>query len=169
MSRTAIYAITILVLAALLVPCTGLAQETNPPVRAYPEKDPFIAGILSWLMMGTGQMYCREYTKGSIFIAADLIDKAALVLLISHINSTYAPQSGEIININISAFDAGTQALTILYLVGSLSLRAYSVIDAMNSARKYNERIFAPRRREGLDFSLGTDRVSVEYTIRFDK
>ncbi len=169
MSRTAICAITILVLAALLAPCAGLAQETNPPVRAYPEKDPFIAGILSWLMMGTGQMYCREYTKGSIFIAADLIDKAALVLLISHINSRYAPQSGEIININFSAFDTGTQALTLLYLVGSLSLRAYSVIDAMNSAKKYNERIFAPRRQEGLDFSLGADRVSVEYTIRFDK
>jgi len=169
MSRTVIYAITILVLAAFLVPCTGLAQESSPPVRAYPEKDPFIAGLLSWLMMGTGQMYCREYTKGSIFIAADLIDKAALVLLISHINSTYAPQSGEIININFSAFDTGTQALTILYLVGSLSLRAYNVIDAMNSAKKYNERMFSPRRQEGLDFSLGADNVSVEYTIRFDK
>ncbi|MBN2322858.1 MAG: hypothetical protein JXQ30_03925 [Spirochaetes bacterium] len=169
MKRTAMVTVAILVLVALLVPCAGLAQENTPPVRPYPEKDPFIAGLLSWLMMGTGQMYCREYTKGSIFIAADLVDKIALILLISHINSTYAPQSGEIININFSSFDTGTQALTLLYLVGSLSLRAYSVIDAMNSAKKYNERIFAPRRQEGLDFSLGADRVSVEYTIRFDK
>ena len=83
MSRTAIVAVTVVVLIAFLSPWMGFAQQNtlqDAPVRVYPEKDPFVAGLLSWLMMGTGQMYCREYTKGSIFIAADLADKTAFVL-----------------------------------------------------------------------------------------
>jgi TM2 domain-containing membrane protein YozV len=81
--------------------------ETNlVPYTDY--KDPFIAGLLSWFMMGIGQFYCKEYTKGSIFIAADLADKTSLILLISYINSRYS-QSDQIIYINWSAFDPGTK------------------------------------------------------------
>jgi hypothetical protein len=172
MRRTAVVAILVVVLSGFISPWAGFAQQKklqDVPVRVYPEKDPFVAGFLSWLMMGTGQMYCREYTKGSIFIAADLIDKTAFVLLVSYINNKYAPSSGEIININWNAFDTGTKAVTLLYLVGSLSLRFYSVIDAVESANKYNERFFSPRREEGLDFSLSANSVGLEYTIRFDE
>jgi hypothetical protein len=172
MSRTAIVAVTVVVLIAFLSPWMGFAQQNtlqDAPVRVYPEKDPFVAGLLSWLMMGTGQMYCREYTKGSIFIAADLADKTAFVLLVSHINSKYAPGSGEIININWNAFDTGTKVLTIAYFVGSLALRFYNVLDAVDSANRYNERFFSPRREEGFDFSLDVDSVGAGYTIRFEE
>ena len=169
MSRKVLY----IVLIVFFTSWAGFAQQEEAPgapVRIYPaEKDPFVAGLLSWLMMGTGQMYCHEYTKGSIFIAADLVDKVALVLLISHINSKYAPSSGEIININWDSFDSGTKVLTLLYFAGSLTLRFYNVIDAVNSANNYNRRYFAQPREEGFDFSLGQDMLSVEYTIRFDE
>jgi hypothetical protein len=172
MGRTAIYIITVVILIVFFSSWIGFAQEEVPStsVRVFPaEKDPFVAGLLSWLMMGTGQMYCHEYTKGSIFIAADLVDKVALVLLVSHINSKYAPSSGEIINIKWDSFDPGTKIITLLYFAGSLTLRFYNVIDAVNSANNYNRRYFTQRSEEGLDFSLGQDMLSVEYKFRFDE
>lgn len=171
MSRTAIYIITVVILIVFFSSWAGFAQEVpGAPVRIYPaEKDPFVAGLLSWLMMGTGQMYCNEYTKGSIFIAADLVDKVALIFLISHINSKYAPSSGEIININWDSFDSGTKIITLLYFAGSLTFRFYNVIDAVNSANNYNRRYFSQRSEEGFDFSLGQDIMSVEYKFRFDE
>jgi hypothetical protein len=127
-------------------------------------KDPFIAGVLSWFMMGIGQIYCREYTKGSLFIAADLADKASLIFLVSHINNKYSPESGTAI-INWGSFNDGTKILIIAYLAASVSLRFYSVIDAIQSANKYNERVFSRRERGGLSFSYERKRVSLFYSI----
>ena len=173
MKKIVCYAICIAIMLVLFSSSLTFAEQLNlyeTPVRVYPaEKDPFIAGLLSWLMMGTGQIYCREYTKGSIFIAADLVDKATLVLLISHINSTYAPGSGEIININWDAFSTETKTLTILYFIGSIGLRFYNVIDAVNSANEYNRKYFSKDKPQGVSFSYSDGGFSVGYNIRFNE
>jgi hypothetical protein len=127
-------------------------------------KDPFVAGVFSWFMMGVGQIYCREYWKGSLFIAADLVDKVALLLLVSHVNSKYSPESGTAI-INWSSFDDGTKVLIITYLAASLGLRFYSVVDAIHSANDYNDRMFAQRERSGLSFANDGKKVSLSYSI----
>jgi hypothetical protein len=163
----------IVMLSILFSSSVVFAQQRDLPdipVRAYPaRKDPFVAGLLSWLMMGTGQMYCHEYTKGSIFIAADLLDKAALVLLISHINSTYAPPSGEIININWYAFDTETKALTILYFVGTLGLRFYNVIDAVSSANNFNTRYFSQKKPKEVSCTFEENKFILQYNFRFSE
>lgn len=129
-----------------------------------PSKDPFIAGLLSWFMMGVGQIYAKEYTKGSLFIAAGLVDKLALVLLISHINSTYGSKE-EIVYVDWQAFDSSTRALIITYLAGSLGLRTFCAIDAVQSAKKFNRRFYA-RDDQGFSLSL-EDEVRLQYHIRF--
>lgn len=151
----------------------GLAQEMEPygntskPELHSIEKDPFIAGLLSWFMMGIGQIYCREYTKGSIFMAADLLDKGTFILLISHINKKYAPDNDESIYINWKAFDTGTKVMVIGYVMGSLTLRFYNVIDAVKSAQKYNERYLSESEERGLLFDMNEGSVSLGYTLRF--
>ena len=173
MKRTIYYAVCIVIIFLFISSLLTFADQLNhydTSDRIYPaEKDPFIAGLLSYLMMGTGQIYCHEYTKGSIFIAADLVDKAVLVLLISHINSTYAPSSGEIININWDAFSTETKTLTIIYFIGSVGLRFYNVIDAVNSANEYNRKYFSKKGPQGVSFSLSGDGFSVGYNIHFNE
>jgi len=147
------------------VSCFSLYETGKPSLPG--EKDPFIAGLLSWFMLGIGQIYVQEYTKGSLFIAAGFVDKAALVLLISHINTKYAPSDNEIVNINWKSFDGSTKFLVISYLAGTLGLRLYSVIDAVQSARNYNERYYSHSKKGGLSFSLDNDTFSLNYNFRF--
>ncbi len=178
MKNIILYTILICILFILLSSVLCFPQDLNlmnadlynTHTRLYPtEKDPFIAGLLSWLMMGTGQIYCREYTKGSIFIAADLADKAAFVLLLSYINNRYASAGTEIINIDWNAFDTGTKLLTVLYFTGTLSLRFYNVLDAINSANIYNKKYFSQREKSTLTFSIDHDKFFLRYNIHFSE
>jgi hypothetical protein len=139
-----------------------LANRTFLPAS---EKDPFIAGLLSWFMMGMGQIYAHEYTKGSIFIAANLASKLSLVLLISHINTKYSPGGNEIINIDWKSFDSSTKFLIIGYFATSFGLRVYNVVDAVKSAREYNERFFSQKGENGFSFSIDPERVSINLSF----
>ena len=159
-------------------PYTGATDPTstvNPSgITTYqaessvsPYKDPFIAGVLSWFMMGVGQIYAGEYWKGSLFIAVSLTNKILLVLLLNHINSKYG-SSNEIVNVNWSTFDTSTRVLIVLYIVEALGLRIFNVVDAVTSAQRYNERIEAARER-GFSFDIGGDDVSLYYYYRFNE
>jgi len=141
-----------------------LMNDTSD-IFAYPSrKDPFIAGLLSWFMMGIGQIYCREYTKGSIFIAVDLLDKTSMVLLISYINNKYAPKSDEIIYINWKAFDNETKFLIITYLAAKIGIRFYSVIDAIQCANEYNQQYLRKEPEKSFSFNYNDNRIVISYT-----
>lgn len=147
----------------------GIAREEQELILM--RKDPFIAGLLSWFMMGIGQIYCREYTKGSLFIAADLLDKVTLILLVSYINDKYAPSSGTA-TINWGSFEDGTKALILVYLATSLGLRFYSTVDAIQSANRFNERMFSRGDKSapgGLSFAVEPDRYSLSYSFRLNE
>jgi hypothetical protein len=141
----------------------------NRPVLYPREKDPFLAGLLSWFMMGVGQIYVQEYTKGSLFIAADLVDKASLILLISHINKKYSPDGTELIYINWRDFSPGTKVLILSYISISLGLRMYCVVDAYKSAQRYNERYFPMGKDKGLSMNIDAENISISYSIRLNK
>jgi hypothetical protein len=134
-------------------------------LKTPPRKDPFIAGLLSWFMMGVGQIYVHEYTKGSVFIAVDLTNKVLLLLLISHINSKYSPDSDEIVNVDWNSFDSGTKFFIIAYLTESLGVRIFSVVDAVQSAQQYNERFSNQKDETGFAFNLKGDEISIGYNF----
>lgn len=135
---------------------------TNRTFLPPAEKDPFIAGLLSWFMMGMGQIYAHEYTKGSVFITANVASKLALVLLISHINTKYSPGGNEIINIDWKSFDNNTKFLVISYFATYFGLKVYNVVDAVKSAREYNERFFSQKGKSGLSLSIDPEKVSLK-------
>ena len=146
---------------------TGELDLLQGVLKTPPRKDPFVAGLLSWFMMGVGQIYVHEYTKGSIFIAVDLTNKVLLLLLISHINSKYSPSSNEIVNVDWSSFDAGTKFLIIAYLTESLGIRIFSVVDAVQSAQSYNDRFSTQKDELGLSLKLNDDEISIGYNYWF--
>jgi hypothetical protein len=45
---------------------------------AKPSKNPTVAGILSGLMPGLGQFYCRAWKKGAGFLVGAIVVDAAL-------------------------------------------------------------------------------------------
>ena len=130
-------------------------------------KDPFIAGLLSWFMMGVGQIYVHEYWKGSLFIAADLTNKVLLILLINHINQKYGSKD-EVVNVDWRSFESGTKVLIIGYLVEALGTRIFSVFDAVQSAHRYNERFTGSRTERGYSFEINGDDISLGYYYRFN-
>jgi hypothetical protein len=136
----------------------------------YPkEKDPFIAGLLSWFMMGVGQIYVQEYTKGSLFIAADLVDKASLILLISHINKKYSSTEDGLIAVNWRDINTGTRALIVSYISVHFGLRLFCVIDAYKSAQNYNSRYFTKENNKGFSLDISKESISLGYSMQFDK
>jgi hypothetical protein len=166
--------LTLVVFSYTVAFCEEPWGEKNEPHDVLQEqtrktKDPFIAGLLSWFMMGVGQIYVQEYTKGSILIAADLIDRASLVLLVAHINKKYAPSDNQIINVNWGEFNTGTKVLIISYFAASVGLRFYSAIDAYRSAVKYNDRYTKRNTNAGLSFDVGYERIFLGYCVQFNE
>ncbi len=104
------------------------------PVFTY--KDPFLAGVLSWVMPGAGQIYAQSYTKGSVFIFANLVDKSSMVLLLLYLNNNYKNVST---GISWKDLDTRDKALIISYFAISTTLKLYNSIDAIYTAEKYNK------------------------------
>ena len=119
----------------------------------YKYRNPFLAGFLSGMMWGTGQIYCGEYTKGSLFVFGDLIYKGLLVGLILKLNNRYS--TGGTDPVRWSEFSATDRGLVIGYIVTYIGLTVLSTADAVQSAVLYNKK-HSPG--SGLHFSLVEDR-----------
>lgn len=152
-------------------PALRISPDTQKPLSDHTgsvdRKDPFLAGLLSWFMMGIGQIYCKEYTKGSLFIALDLVDKTTMLLLISYINTKYKPGEGEVIYMNWNAFDNSTKLLVVTYILAKVGLRFYNVVDAINSANSYNRRYSSKMPdKDNFEVKLGKNEVGIGYKIK---
>jgi hypothetical protein len=143
---------------------TVLLAEGQPIPRP---KDPFVAGLLSFFMLGVGQIYAKEYTKGSLFIAAGLVDKLSLILLISHINNKYGPEGDELVNIDWKSFDNSTRFLVISYITASLGLRVFCVVDAVSSTKKFNERYFSTSQQSTTNLSFDDEQLKLQFNLNF--
>ena len=152
-------AIFLLVLAASVViaqadvPVSQSNEISNIGKPSYSYKDPFLAGVLSWVMPGAGQIYAQSYTKGSVFIFANLVDKTSMVMLLLYLNNNY---KGVATGITWKDLRTGDKALIISYLALSTTLKLYNSIDAIYTAERYN------RSRHNLKLGLYFDPNRVE-------
>ncbi len=92
-------------------------METGHP------KNPTLAGVLSGVMPGLGQFYCRQWGKGAGFLVGMLVADAGTGMTRTVLDVL---QSGQL-----------PQDLT-LFLIGALvvlAIAAWSVIDAVRTAR----------------------------------
>lgn len=93
---------------------------------AKPSKSPAMAGVLSGLMPGLGQFYCRRWGKGAGFLVGALVIDAGLgvseglmSLLQGALAGTSLPNSGAIL----------------LRSLPLLALAAWSIVDAVATAK----------------------------------
>ena len=133
-------------------------------------KDPFIAGLLSWSWSGLGQFYTQSYTRGSLFLAADIAQKGFLIYGIFYYSDKYSGEEGNIVKWkNISNRDKG---IIIGYLFSMLIMKIACVVDAVNSAEDYNRDIYFPywKRRNRLRFSIENedDRINISMSRSFN-
>lgn len=91
-------------------------------------RSPVVAGVLSGLMPGLGQFYCRQWMKGVGFLIGALVADAALgasegfFQLLQQLMAGSPPQ------------DAGSILLRSLPL---LAIAVWSVVDAVRSAHQF--------------------------------
>jgi len=91
--------------------------------------NPTIAGVLSGLMPGLGQFYCRQWGKGAGFLAGAVV-----------IDSGFGISLGMLELIQSSGAPIPSETL-IKLLLGSvlfLAIAAWSILDAVRSARKHS-------------------------------
>ncbi len=90
-------------------------------------KNPTLAGILSGVMPGLGQFYCRQWKKGAAFLIGALIMDAALGVSAGFLGLLQAGPGG-------LALD---QAMSILVrALPFLALAVWSVVDAVRTAKR---------------------------------
>lgn len=155
--------------ADAFAPTLSLGREmkkTKPPVREDVEreyfffdeperKDPFIAGLLSWAWPGLGQFYTQEYAKGSFYLLSDMVQKGLSVYLLFYYSDKYSASGSGIVRWDdMSSQDRG---VVISYLFSVLLLKVICVVDAVNSAEKYNRDIYFPhwKSERQVSFSFG--------------
>jgi hypothetical protein len=120
-------------------------------------KDPFVAGLLSWSWSGLGQFYTQEYTYGSLFLLADIVQKGVLVWMIFYYSDKYTSDDDEIVKWqDIEKKDKG---IIIGYIFSMLFVKVLCVVNAVDSAEKYNREIFFPywKHRSQVRLSLDVD------------
>lgn len=124
-------------------------------------KDPFVAGLLSWSWSGLGQFYTQEYTYGSLFLLADIVQKGVLVWMIFYYSDKYTSDDDEIVKWqNIEKKDKG---IIIGYIFSMLFVKVLCVVNAVDSAEKYNREIFFPywKHKSQVRLSLDVDDNSI--------
>ncbi len=99
-------------------------------------KDPFLAGILSSVMPGVGQIYSEEYTKGSLVILGDFIGKASLITVIVSLTTKYSSSSND--SVSWERLSGGDKALLLSVAITYLGFYIWNIIDAVESANDYN-------------------------------
>ena len=139
-------------------PVENLERNENIGTLFASRKDPFLAGFLSFMMMGTGHFYTGKYQRGSLFLFADILMKSALVGIILHIKSEYTTKTKDTVYWrDLNATDRGVViGFGILYTI----VLVLNVSDAVESAHEYNRRYLSESR-----FQLGLDTSSKSYKL----
>lgn len=93
---------------------------------AGPSQNPVIAGILSGLVPGLGQFYCRQWAKGAGFLVSALV-----------IDAVFGVSSGTLELLRSLGVPVSSEALGKL-LLGSLlflAVAVWSIVDAVRTAK----------------------------------
>ncbi len=90
-------------------------------------KNPTIAGVLSGVMPGLGQFYCRQWTKGIGFLVGTSV---LFVLLIGSVDPDKLQKAAET---GVPLDNMGQLLLTCVLL---LAVAVWSILDAVRTAKK---------------------------------
>ncbi len=139
----------------------GDAYFLDEPER----RDPFVAGVLSWSWTGLGHFYTQHYTRGSLFLMTDILQKGLLVYGIFHYTDKYSSSDDDIVKWqDISRRDRG---IMIGYVFSLLLVKVFGVVDAVRSADDYNREIYFPywKNRTRLRLSVETVEDGIQISM----
>lgn len=145
----------------------GTPAEPVVQTVYYDEKDPFVAGLLSATMLGLGQFYVKQYTKGSIFVLLDLVQKGMLIWMVSALNERYTARDGSDSIVEWKELTDGDQALVLGFVAFYFGTRLYSIVDAMSGAADYNRQSRLRASLPDLNYHVGRDTVAVSWNRKF--
>jgi TM2 domain-containing membrane protein YozV len=141
---------------SLLIPAVLFASE-NFQSRSQDRKNPFLAGIFSWYHPGLGQFYVGETRKATLFWITENVLFFSLVLNIADIKIGIKRDIGFEFSIKLKK---NPSTLRIASTVGLglllIAVHIYNIIDAINSAQEYNQKMFA------REFELSQKNFSIE-------
>ncbi len=166
------YIIIILVIlfAASLYSQENHSQENqsqeNKDIQ-YHKKDPFIAGLMSAFMMGLGQFYTKDYLSGSMFVLNDFIQKGMLILLVANFSDKYTDEEEKMVRWQkINTVD---KVIAISFAAYYFGTRLYCIIDAIDSAEKYNKNLEKEFTENNVKFNYlaNKDFLSVSLSKKF--
>jgi hypothetical protein len=128
-------------------------------------KDPFIAGVLSWVWPGLGQFYTQDYGAGSLFLLADLVQKGLLIYGAFYYSDKYSSSGNEVVR--WQDMKNRDQTIIIGYVFSVLFLKVYCVVDAVYSAERYNREVYFPywKSQNKARFSLDVSRDGVNVAV----
>ncbi len=137
------YFIIILILI-ILIPAFACGADNRDENASFERKNPFLAGILSWYHPGLGQFYVGETGKGTFFWITENVLLFATILNIADIKFSLKRDIGFEFKIRLKSNPSiGRITATAILGVLFIALHIYNVIDAINSARVYNQKLFA--------------------------
>jgi len=90
-------------------------------------KNPILAGVLSAVVPGLGQFYCRQWGKGAGFLVGTLLLFGLLTASVDPAKLEQAAETGVLME-NMGQF--------LLIAVLLLALAIWSILDAIRSAKK---------------------------------
>ncbi len=134
-------------------------------------KDPFIAGVLSWVWPGLGQFYTQDYGAGSLFLLADLVQKGLLIYGAFYYSDKYSSSDSGVAR--WQDMQRRDQTIIIGYVFSVLFLKVYCVVDAIYSAERYNRDVYFPywkaqnKARFSLDIRQDGVNVAVTRSLQF--
>ncbi len=114
--------------------------EASQINRFAVRKDPFMAGLISSMMPGVGQIYAEDYTNGSLIILGDVLGKATLITLIITYTNKYSTANND--TVGWEDLNGGDKALFLSVSIIYLGFYIWNIIDAAKSARDYNSSNF---------------------------
>ena len=133
-----------LIFCIIFLPALLFAEEHY----TYARKDPILAGALSWYVPGLGQMYSGAILKGAAFFVIE--ETLLLSTLLTFAELKLDVTGGIDIGLNIKSRehpDRDEQKIGIFLAVAFIAVHFVNVIDAANTALRYNkslEREFYP-------------------------
>ncbi len=144
-----------IITVSLIIFLTFTSMYSQTPEK----KDPFIAGVLSFSMLGAGQFYAKEYTKGSLFVLIDLIQKASLIWLTSRFTDKYTDEEKGDQIVEWQEMSKEDRILVIGYIIFHGCSKIFCVYDAVKCVEKYNRRLLKMK-KESFSFSITHDNIN---------
>jgi TM2 domain-containing membrane protein YozV len=146
--RTLLFTLTFILLfssasfAAVNINEDNLPDTGNSSIT-FQRKNPFLAGAFSWFHPGLGQFYVGESKKAITFWLTENILLFAVVLNIADIKIGIKKDFGFDFAIKLKKNPSTTRLITTVGMgLLLIAIHIYNVIDAINSAQAYNQKIF---------------------------